>query len=89
MKDLVLTLPGDALATAKIPPGELERELRRRLAASLFSDGVLGGAAACRIAGMGKAEFQYWLGEHGIDQPLDEEDYRQEKENLESWLGRG
>ena len=69
MKDLVLTLPGDALAAARIPPAELERELRRRLAAALFGDGIVGGAAACRLAGMEKAEFQHWLGERGIDQP--------------------
>ncbi len=58
MNDLVLTLPGEALANARIPPAELERELRRRLAAALLSDGIVGGAAACRLAGMDKAEFQ-------------------------------
>jgi len=86
MKDLVMRLPGDALASAKIPPAELERELRRRLAAALFSDGVVGGAAACRLAGMGKAEFQYWLGEHGMRQPLGVADYGREGEHLGSWI---
>ena len=59
MNDLVLTLPGEALANARIPPAEMERELLRRLAAALFSDGIVGGAAACRLAGMDKAEFQH------------------------------
>ena len=81
-----MTLPGDALASAKIPPADLERELRRRLAAALFSDGILGGAAACRLAGMNKAEFQHWLGERGIRQPLEAGDYKREREHLESWL---
>ena len=89
MKDLVLTLPGDALASARIPPAELERELRRRLAAALFRDGIVGGAAACRLAGLEKAEFQYWLGEHGITQPLTVQDYERECENLGSWLKQG
>ena len=86
MKDLVLTLPGEALALARIPPAELERELRRRLAAALFSDGIVGGAAACRLAGMDKAEFQHWLGERGIAQPLTVGDYEREREDLGSWL---
>jgi len=89
MNDLVLTLPGEALANARIPPAELERELRRRLAAALFSDGIVGGAAACRLAGMDKAEFQHWLGEHRISQPLRESDYMQEHENLKAWLKEG
>ena len=86
---MILTLPGDALANARIPPAEMERELRRRLAAALFSDGIVGGAAACRLAGMDKAEFQHWLGEHGITQPLGATDYRQERENLATWLKEG
>ena len=89
MNDLVLTLPGEALAHARIPPADMERELRRRLAAALFSDGIVGGAAACRLAGMDKAEFQYWLGERGISQPLGAADYRQERENLTAWLKEG
>ncbi len=86
MKDLVMTLPGEALASAKIPPADLERELRRRLAAVLFSDGIVGGAAACRLADMSKTEFQHWLGERGIQQPLGPSDYEREREHLGSWL---
>jgi predicted HTH domain antitoxin len=89
MNDLVLTLPGEALAHARIPPADMERELLRRLAAALFSDGILGGAAACRLAGMGKAEFQHWLGERGISQPLGTGDYGQERGNLSAWLKNG
>lgn len=86
MNDVVLTLPGEALAAARIPPAELERELRRRLAAALFSDGIIGGAAACRLAAMEKAEFQHWLGEHGITQPLGPSDYQTERDNLKAWF---
>lgn len=86
MKDLVLTLSGEALAGVRIPPAEMERELRRRLAAALFHEGVVGGAAACRLAKMEKAEFQYWLGDHQIAQPLRVSDYKEEIENLKEWL---
>jgi predicted HTH domain antitoxin len=63
----------------------LHDELRRRLAAALFSDGILSGAAACRMAGMEKAEFQYMLGSRGITQPLSEEDFEQDLANLAAW----
>jgi len=86
MKDFVMTLPREALASAKIPPAELERELRVRLAAALFSDGILGGAAACRVADLSKAAFQQWLGDHGVSQPLGVDDFVTERENLGSWL---
>ena len=85
MKEVTLTLPGESLLGVRIPPRELHNELRRRLAMSLFSDGILSGAAACRMAGMEKAEFQRWLGEHGIRQPLAQADFEQELSNLATW----
>lgn len=85
MQDVDLTLPADSLIGVRIPPRELHLELRRRLAAALFSDGILSGAAACRMAGVGKAEFQFMLGERGITQPLDEPDFDQDLRNLSAW----
>ena len=85
---MLLNLPGESLVGVRIPPRELHDELRRRLAAALFSDGILAGAQACRMAGMGKAEFQHILGERGIAQPLGEADYEQEMSNLAAWKAR-
>ena len=85
MENMLLTLPRESLVGVRIPPRELHDELRRRLAAALFSDGILAGAPACRMAGMGKAEFQHLLGERGISQPLDETDYEQDLGNLAAW----
>jgi predicted HTH domain antitoxin len=86
MKGMLLEIPEEILASAKIPRPQLESELRRRLAAALFADGVVGGSAACKLAGLEKAEFQHWLGEHGVIQPLDAFDFQTERENLEEWL---
>jgi predicted HTH domain antitoxin len=86
MKGISLEIPGEVLSAVRIPRAQLESELRRRLAAALFADGVLGGFAACKLAGMGKAEFQHWLGEHGIEQPLDVSDYESDCNHLEEWL---
>jgi predicted HTH domain antitoxin len=85
MENMGLNLPGESLVGVRIPPRELHDELRRRLAAALFSDGILVGAQACRMAGMGKAEFQHMLGERGIAQPLDEAEYEQDLSNLAAW----
>jgi predicted HTH domain antitoxin len=85
MQDLVLTLPAESLFGAKIPPLELEVELRQRLAVALFSDGIISGAAACRMAGMEKAAFQHLLGERGVKQPYDVEDLEEDLGNWEKW----
>lgn len=86
MKGIQLEIPQEVVASAKIPRPQLESELRRRLAAALFTDGVIGGAAACKLAGLEKAEFQYWLGDHGVSQPLAISDFELELSNLEEWL---
>ena len=86
MKGMMLDIPEEVLASAKIPRAQLESELRRRLAAALYTEAVIGGAAACKLAGLGKAEFQHWLGEHGIAQPIKGSDYQIERDNLEEWI---
>ncbi len=83
---MMLEIPEDVVSAAKIPRTQMEAELLRRLAAALYADGVIGGGSACKLAGMGKAEFQYWLGEHGVYQPLECLDYQRERANLEEWL---
>lgn len=88
MQAVTLTLPPESLVGIRIPPRELRTELLRRLSAALFSDGVLSGAAACRMAGMGKAEFQHMLGQRGIEQPLNEADFEQDLSNLDAWQNR-
>lgn len=88
MQAMTLTLPAESLIGVRIPPRDLEQELRRRLAAALFSDGILSGASACRMAGMGKAEFQHMLGGRGITQPLATQDLEQDLQNLAAWKAR-
>ena len=83
-----MRLPGESLIGVKIPPKELEAELCRRLAAALYSDGILSNAAACRMAGLEKTEFQCWLGEHNVTQPLEHGDVEQDSENFGLWKSR-
>ncbi len=88
MQDLTLHIPGDSLVGVRIPPKELEVELRRRLAAALYSDGIPSNASACRMAGLDKAEFQHFLGEREIAQPLDTSDLEDDIANMNEWKGR-
>lgn len=85
MQDVTLRLPGDSLVGVKIPPKELEGELRRRLAAALFPDGILSNSAACRMAGLEKTEFQYLLGEREAPQPLGHHDIELDLANFDKW----
>jgi predicted HTH domain antitoxin len=85
MAPLTLTLPAESLVGVRIPPRDLHNELRRRLAAGLYADGILSGASDCCMASVGKAEFQYMLGERGIAQPLNKADYEQDLANLAAW----
>lgn len=88
MQAVTLTLSAESLVGVRIPPRDLERELRCRLATALFSDGILSGAAACRMTGLGKAEFQHLLGVRGIAQPLAEQDLEHDLSNLAACAGR-
>lgn len=85
MNNVMISIPGDALAGVKIPRQNLDAELKKHLALQLYRAGLVTGAAACRIAGVGKAEFQFLLGEAGICQQYDLEDYHQDLENLRAW----
>ena len=85
MKDVTLTLPGEALVRTKIPRHRLQRELKKELALQLYREGLISGFGACCLADMGKLEFQDLLGQRGIPQQYDVEDYEQDLENLAAW----
>jgi predicted HTH domain antitoxin len=85
MKDLQLTIPGDILATTKIPRQHLEAQLKKELALQLYREGLISGGGACRLAGLTKLEFQDLLGERGICQQYGQDDYQRDLENLAAW----
>jgi predicted HTH domain antitoxin len=85
MKDVTLVIPGEAMAVAKIPRQRIESELKRELAIQLYREGLISGFGAARIAGVTKAEFQYFLGQRRVYQQYDVEDYEQDMENLSAW----
>lgn len=85
MKDVLVSIPGEALANVKIARQDLDSELKKHLALQLYRSSLVSGAGACRIAGVSKAEFQYLLGEAGICQQYGVEDFEQDLEHLQAW----
>jgi predicted HTH domain antitoxin len=62
MTQIVLEVPRDVLEAMKLPPAEVEREMRRELAVALYERGVLGIGKARELAGMTRWEFEDLLG---------------------------
>ena len=85
MNDILMQIPGEALASAKIPRSQLDAELKKQLALQLYRVGMVSGAGACRIAGVGKLEFQHLWGEADICQQYGVEDFHEDQENLQAW----
>ena len=63
---LTLEIPAEVLEAVRLPPGEVERELRRELALALYQRGVLSLGKARLLAHMTRWEFEELLGQRGI-----------------------
>ena len=59
---LTLEIPGDILDAVRLPPDEIERELRRELVPALYPRGALPLGKARRLAQMNYWEFDVLLG---------------------------
>ena len=66
MEKFVLEVPGEVVDAVKLPPGEMERELRKELALALYQRGVLSLGKARVLAQMTRWEFEELLGERKI-----------------------
>ena len=61
-----VTVPDEVLAALKLPPRNVEGELRKELAVHLVAEGLLPVASACRLAGWSRLAFERLLGERKI-----------------------
>lgn len=71
--ELILKIPEDVVEVLRLPPGEVERELRKELALALYQRGVLSSGKACALAGMTRWEFEELLGQRQIRRHYTEE----------------
>ncbi len=69
-----LEIPDEVLHSLKLPPGEVEEELRKELALALYARGVLPAGKARRLAGMTRRGFDELLGTRRIMRHYGEED---------------
>jgi predicted HTH domain antitoxin len=79
-KPLILEISGDILEAVKLPPDEVEAELRRELALALYQRGVLSVGKASALARITRWEFEGLLGQRKIPRHYTEteldEDFR-------------
>ncbi|MBI3797951.1 MAG: UPF0175 family protein [Deltaproteobacteria bacterium] len=66
MKGLSIEIPEDVIIHLRLPPRNLEQELKKELAVHLYAEGLLPQASACRLAGMNRLAFAQLLGERQI-----------------------
>lgn len=85
MKPVILEIPSDVVAEARIPPDECVATLKRELAVQLYARGILPKAAARKLSGLPRVMFDDLLGQRGIPSRLTEEDLDQDLRSLDEW----
>ncbi|MBC8126824.1 MAG: hypothetical protein H8M99_06740 [Gloeobacteraceae cyanobacterium ES-bin-144] len=58
-------------------------ELLRRLVATMYADGLVGGSSACMMVGPEKNELHLWMCEHEVIPPLSCDECELERRNRE------
>ncbi len=74
MAKLTLEVPTEVIDAAKLPPGELEKELLKELAIALYNRGVLSLGKARLLARMTRWQFGQLLAERQIPRHYSEAD---------------
>lgn len=74
MGRLVLEIPDEVLEALRLPPGEIERELRKELAMALYQRQVLSFGVARALAQMTRWEFGELLGQRQIPRHYSKDD---------------
>ena len=74
MSDMTLAKPEDVVAALRLPPDQIESELRKELALALYQRQVLPMAHAATLAQMTRWDFEELLCQRQIERPFSEED---------------
>ncbi|NOZ57987.1 MAG: UPF0175 family protein [Euryarchaeota archaeon] len=78
--EVVLRIPGDVVENLRLPPENIEEELKRELALVLYQRGLLSSAKACKLAGLTRREFEELLGKRKIRRHYTEKDLEEDIE---------
>lgn len=66
MSQLMLKIPEDVVEALRLPPEEMDVELRKELALALYQRRVLSSGKACVLAGVTRWEFEELLGQRRV-----------------------
>lgn len=66
MKKLILEVPDEIVRALRLPPAEVENELRKELALALYERGALSLGKARALARMTRWDFEELLGQRRI-----------------------
>ena len=66
MSQLVLKIPEAVVDALRLPPDEVDAELRKELALALYQRGVLSSGKACVLVGITRWEFEELLGQRRV-----------------------
>jgi len=71
---MILAIPDDVVSALRLPPDEMESELRMELALALYQRRVLPMAKAATLAQMSRWDFEELLCQRHIERPFSEDD---------------
>ena len=75
---IILEIPAEILAAVKLPPQEIEQELRKELALALYKRGSLSFGKARMLAQLSSWEFDDLLGQQRIARHYDQSDLEED-----------
>ena len=78
--ELTLKIPKDVIDSLRLPPDEVEKELKKELALALYQRGILSSGKACKLAGLTRWEFEELLGRRKIRRHYTERDLEEDIE---------
>ena len=82
MKGISIEIPEDVIVHLRLPPRNLEQELKKELAVHLYAEGLLPQASARHLAGMNRLAFAHLLGERQIPVRYTSQDLDQDLQTL-------
>jgi predicted HTH domain antitoxin len=74
MAQLTIAIPAEVHQALRLPPDDVESELRKELAVALYARGILPFGKARLLAGMSVSEFAELLGARQVARHYSEED---------------
>ncbi len=74
MSKILIEIPEEVYSAIRLPPDEVEAELRKELAIALYQRGVLSAGKACALAGLDRWSFEQILGRRRINRHYSQED---------------